>query len=146
AVYVLGSRQAALAALEYAAELVSPDARPLNHESLLHLVRDAIGRIGARARPASETLPAVWSGELTRELPDDLVADPARSAALTGALRRVCFTAVLRSVAETPRCAFVLRHVLGLTDEAVARVLRTHPGNLAVLRARARNPIEQRMV
>src|SRR5690606_7134480 len=59
AVYVLGSRQAALAALEYAAELVSPDARPLNHESLLHLVRDAIGRIGARARPASETLPAV---------------------------------------------------------------------------------------
>lgn len=146
AVYVLGSRTAALAVLQTALELAAGDISNLDSVGLLRLVRDTIARApGVRSRPASETLPAVWHGELTRDLPEDLVADPARTAALAGALRRICFTAVLRSVAETPRCAFVLRHVLGLPEEAVARVLQTNPGNLAVLRARARRPLEQQL-
>src|SRR5690606_34539833 len=134
------SRPAALAAVRSAADSIPISADPLAPETLLRLVRDAIARIGARSRPVAETLPAVWNGEQTRNLPPDLAHDPARAAALTGALRRVCFTAVLRSIAETPRCAFVLRHVLGLSDETVAKILRTHAGNLATLRARARQP------
>ncbi|MCY1013383.1 hypothetical protein OV079_49230 [Nannocystis pusilla] len=144
AVYVLGSRAAALAALRRAIESASDLERLVDIDTLLRLVRDAIGRApGARSRPIAEALPAVWNGEQTRELPPELSADPARSAALVGAMRRICFTAVLRSVAETPRCAFVLRHVLGLSDESVGRILQTKPGNLTVLRVRARRPIEQ---
>lgn len=146
AVYVLGSRTAALAVLETARENAASNGTPIDSPELLRLVRDAIARApGARSRPAAETLPAVWHGELTRELPEELAGDPVRTAALAGALRRVCFTAVLRSLAETPRCAFVLRHVLGLSDEAVAKALQTSPANLAVLRARARRPLEQQL-
>lgn len=144
AVYVLGGRPAGLAALRRAVEGAAELKRPVDLDTLLRLVRDAIARgPGARSRPAAETLPAVWNGELTRELPPELAADPARFAALAGAMRRLCFSAVLRSVAETPRCAFVLRHILGRSDESVGRILETSPGNLAVLRARARRPIEQ---
>lgn len=144
AAYVLGSRPVALALLRQAVESAATVERPVDTDTLLRLVRDAIGRApGARSRAAAETLPAVWNGEQTRELPRELSADPARSAALAGAMRRICYTAVLRSLAETPRCAFVLRHLLGLSDESVGRILQTNPGNLAVLRARARRPIEQ---
>jgi hypothetical protein len=144
AAYVLGSRAAALPALRRAIESASDRERPVDIYTLLRLVRDAIGRApGARSRPAAHTLPAVWNGEQTRELPPELSTDPACSAALSGAMRRICFTAVLGSVAETPRCAFVLRYVLGLSDESVGRVLQTNPGNLTVLRVRARRPIEQ---
>lgn len=144
AMYVLGGRPAALAVLHRAVDGAANLDPPIDTDTLLRLVRDAIGRAtGARSRPVAETLPAVWNGEQTRELPRALAADPARSAALAGAMRRVCFTAVLRSLAETPRCAFVLRHILGLSDESVGRILETSPNNLAVLRARARRPIEQ---
>lgn len=146
AVYVLGSRPAALSVLLVALGNIASDGGRLDADALLRRVRDAIARApGARSRPAAETLPAVWHGELTRDLPGDLAEDPSRTAALAGALRRICFTAVLRSIAETPRCAFVLRHVLGLPEEAVARILQTNPGNLAVLRARARRPLEQQL-
>src|SRR5690606_7960307 len=82
AVYVLGSRFAALAALQFAADRAPPTPDPMAPETLLRLVRDAIARLGARSRPVTETLPAVWNGELTRELPPELVEDEARSAAL----------------------------------------------------------------
>lgn len=145
AVYVLGNRADALDVVRFAVDSVPIGAEPITREALLRLVRDIIARRGTRARPVEETLPAVWSGEETRSLPPDLEDDPARTAALAGALRRICFTAVLRSVAETPRCAFVLRHVVGLSDETVAQVLRTTAGNLATLRARARQPLERRL-
>lgn len=144
AVYCLGSRGPALDVLRQAVDAAETADDRLDSDTFLRLVRDAIGRSPrGRARPAAETLPAVWSGEMTRELPHSIAEDEARSAALTGALRRLCFTAVLRSIAETPRCAFVLRHVLGLPDASVARILQTNTGNLNVLRARSHRPIEQ---
>ncbi|WAS94526.1 hypothetical protein [Nannocystis punicea] len=145
AAYVLGSRSDALEVVRFAVDSVPIGAESVRSEELLRLVRDIIARRGTRARPVTETLPAVWSGEETRNLPPDLADDPARTAALAGAMRRVCFTAVLHSIAETPRCAFVLRHVMGLSDETVSRILRTHAGNLATLRARARQPLEHRL-
>lgn len=145
AVYVLGNRTDALDVVRFAVDSIPVNAEQVTRELLLRLVRDTIARRGTRARPVEETLPAVWSGEETRNLPPDLEDDPARTAALAGALRRVCFTAVLRSIAETPRCAFVLRHVLGLSDETVSQILRTNSGNLATLRARARLPLERRL-
>lgn len=131
----------ALQAVDQAAVLRSArPGRALLGEIMRHL-EVALGRNAERTFEQLDSLLCSEPTELIDPEQPPLSGRMRRLQVITSEIKRSCLAAVVTCLPPGVRVAFVLRHVVGLTDAEVGELLRLKPETLAVRLTRARRRI-----